>query len=160
MKPVLLLIFTFGIFMEANSQIKLGQTAPDLSLPDMNGNQVGLSHLRGKVILIDFWASWCAPCRRNNPNLVRLYKKYHELGLEIYGISIDNNGEHWKEAVQQDKMDWIQVNDDKGWDASSVNLYGINAIPASFLVDKQRIVRQIDLSARHLEMEIKSLLKK
>jgi peroxiredoxin len=160
MKAVLLLIFTLVIAMEANSQIKPGQLAPELSLPDTHGNLVQLSHLRGKVILIDFWASWCAPCRRNNPNLVKLYRKYHDLGLEIYGISIDNNEDHWKEAVQKDKMDWIQVNDDRGWDASSAIAYGIDAIPASFLVDKQGIIRQMDLSGRHLEIEVKSLLKK
>ena len=160
MKAIFLSIFTLVMAMEANSQIKPGQLAPELSLPDTHGDQVQLSQLRGKVVLIDFWASWCGPCRRNNPNLVRLYKKYHDMGLEIYGISIDDNEEHWKEAVRVDKMDWIQVNDDKGWDASSVNAYGINAIPASFLVDKQGIIRQMDLSGRHLEIEVKSLLKK
>ena len=147
-------------YMAGFSQIQTGQAAPELSLPGRNGEIVHLSDLKGKVVLIDFWASWCGPCRRNNPNLVRLYNKYHEKGLEIYGISLDDNTSNWKEAVQHDRLEWIQVNDNKGWDAPSTLLYGVDAIPASFLVDKNGIVQKKDIGGGHLESEIKSLLKK
>jgi peroxiredoxin len=142
------------------AQVKKGQPAPQISLSDMTGAQVSLSDLKGKVVLIDFWASWCGPCRFNNPRLVKLYQKYHENGFEILGVSVDNNGLNWKEAVRQDKLDWIQVNDNKGWDGSAAKTYDVNAIPASFLVDKDGVIRAIDMEGRALESKIKSLLKK
>ena len=145
--------------MPVFAQIKVGQPAPELSLPDLQGNRVSLSALKGKLVLIDFWASWCGPCRQNNPHLVRLYRKYHDKGLEIYGISIDDNPEAWKKAVSQDKLTWIQVNDIKGWDAPSAILYGVDAIPASCLIDREGVVRKINAVGWDLESEIKKCLK-
>jgi len=147
------------IYMAGFSQIKTGEPAPELSLPGQNGEIVRLSDLKGRVVLIDFWASWCGPCRKNNPHLVRLYHKYHERGLEIYGVSIDDNMSSWKQAVQHDQLEWVQVNDSKGWDAPSTILYGVDAIPASFLLDKNGIIKNKDLVGSNLEQAIKSLLK-
>jgi peroxiredoxin len=154
-------IFLFLIIMHSNafSQMTTGNAATEISLPDRDGNLTSLSALKGKVVLIDFWASWCGPCRRNNPHLVRLYKKYHGKGLEIYGVSLDNDHSSWKEAVEHDKLGWIQVIDDKGWDASSALAYGVEMIPSSFLIDKTGVIRKVNAEGWPLEVEIKALLK-
>jgi peroxiredoxin len=150
-----LMILSLNLF----SQMIPGQTAADLQLPDMNGKMVSLSELKGKVVLIDFWASWCGPCRHNNPRLVKLYNKYHEKGLEIYGVSLDEDAESWKKAVHHDKLVWIQVLDDKGWDGPSAAVYRVNMIPSSFLIDRQGVIRTINLEGPELESSVKDLLK-
>ena len=150
-----LLILSVNVF----SQMRPGQTAAELSLPDLQGQAVSLSALKGKVVLIDFWASWCGPCRHNNPRLVKLYNKYHDKGLEIYGVSLDENSEDWKKAVQHDKLKWIQVIDDKGWEAPSAAAYGVDMIPSSFLIDRQGIIRYVNAEGSELEVRVKDLLK-
>ncbi len=159
MKKYFFLLILISFRMTVFSQIQAGQQAPELSLPDVNGKVVHLSDLKGKVVLIDFWASWCGPCRRNNPHLVRLYNKYHNKGLEIYGVSIDDKPTSWKDAIAHDKLGWIQVNDEKGWDAPSALAYGVDAIPASFLLNKDGVVQKVNLAGSDLESEIKTLLK-
>jgi peroxiredoxin len=160
--PVILLASALGLTASAQPaqpKPRAGQLAPGVSLPGMDGKMVRLADLKGTVVLIDFWASWCGPCRRNNPHLVKLYKKYHEKGLEILGVSLDENGQDWKGAVQQDGLGWLQVNDNKGWNAASAAIYGVDAIPASFLIGKDGVVRGVDLVGWELESEIKRLLK-
>jgi peroxiredoxin len=159
MKNILLTVIAMALVMAISAQAKKGEPAPGISLPDLQGNTVNLSDLKGKVVLIDFWASWCGPCRANNPRLVKLYRKYHDNGFEILGVSVDNNAMYWRAAVQQDNLDWIQVNDNKGWDASSTTAYNVNAIPASFLIDKEGVIRAVDMDGRALEAKIKALLK-
>jgi peroxiredoxin len=136
-----------------------GQSVVDLSLPDLNGKMVSLSELKGKVVLIDFWASWCGPCRHNNPHLVKLYNKYHSKGLEIFGISLDEDIDDWKKAVRHDKLIWIQVIDDKGWQAPSAYAFGVDMIPTSFLIDRQGVIRTINAEGADLESNIRDLLK-
>jgi peroxiredoxin len=150
-----LMIISLNLF----SQMRTGQNATDLSLPDLNGKMVTLTDLKGKVVLIDFWASWCGPCRHNNPRLLKLYKKYHDKGFEIYGISLDEDIDSWKKAVHQDKLIWIQVIDDKGWAASSASIYGVDYIPSSFLIDRQGVIRTINAEGSGLENSLKDLLK-
>ena len=140
-------------------QPKVNEPAPEISLPDIDGKTINLTSLKGKVVLIDFWASWCGPCRKNNPHLVKFYKRYHPKGLEIIGISIDENPDAWKNAVEKDKLSWIQLNDNKGWSASSSNSYNVDAIPASFLIDKKGIIHSINLVGWNLEVEVRQLLK-
>ena len=159
MKNLLFLWLLLTISLAGFSQPKKGKPAPEIALLNMEGNRVSLSDLKGRVVLIDFWASWCGPCRYNNPRLAKLYLKYHEKGFEILGVSLDNNPYSWKQAVQQDKLEWLQVNDNQGWDASVAKLYQVNAIPVSFLVDREGIIREIDVEGRALESKIKSLLK-
>jgi len=148
-----------GISLNLFSQMRSGFTAVNLSLPDINGKTISLSELHGKVVLIDFWASWCGPCRRNNPRLVKLYNKYHQKGLEIYGVSLDENVNSWKNAVKHDKLEWIQVIDDKGWDSAAATLYGVDMIPSSFLLDRGGIIRTVNAEGPDLENSVRDLLK-
>lgn len=159
MNRICFTLFLMAVSLNLFSQMRPGQIAADLSLPDLNGKPVSLSELKGKVILIDFWASWCGPCRHNNPRLVKLYSKYHGKGLEIYGISLDEDIESWKKAVHHDKLLWIQVIDDKGWEAQSASVYGVDAIPSSFLIDKQGVIRFINTEGPELENNVRDLLK-
>jgi peroxiredoxin len=159
MKKSLFLLILIGMAMPLFSQLKTGQQAPELFLPDSSGQTIPLSALKGQVVLLDFWASWCEPCRRNNPHLVRLYQKYRSKGLAIYGVSIDANQLAWRQAIREDKLTWIQVNDEKGWEAPSAQAYGVDAIPASFLMNRDGIVEKINPSVRGLEAQIRHLLK-
>jgi peroxiredoxin len=159
MNRICLSLFLLLLSLNLFSQMGPGQTAADLSLPDLNGKMVTLSELRGKVILIDFWASWCGPCRHNNPRLLKLYNKYHSKGLEIYGISLDEDMSDWKKAVHHDRLLWIQVIDDKGWEAPSASAYGVDMIPSSFLVDKQGVIRIVNAEGPELESSVRDLLK-
>jgi peroxiredoxin len=159
MNRICFTLFLMVISLNLFSQMKPGQTAADLSLPDLNGKLVSLSDLKGKVVLIDFWASWCGPCRHNNPHLVKLYNKYHGKGLEIYGVSLDENMNNWKKAVHHDKLAWIQVIDDKGWEAPSASSYGVDMIPSSFLIDRRGVIRTINAEGPELESSVRDLLK-
>lgn len=159
MNRICFTLFCMGLSLNLFSQMTPGQTAAEISLPDMTGKAVSLSEFKGKVVLIDFWASWCGPCRRNNPRLVKLYNKYHEKGLEIYGVSLDEDSGDWKKAVQHDKISWIQVIDDKGWQSPAASLYGVDMIPSSFLLDRGGIIRTINAEGPDLESSIKHLLK-
>jgi peroxiredoxin len=145
--------------MALQAQVKKGQQAPDINLPGLSDTAISLSSLKGKVVLLDFWASWCGPCRHNNPNLVKLYQAYHDKGFEIFSVSLDKDKGDWKDAIRHDKLDWIQVVDQKGWYASSTIAYGVDAIPASFLLDRNGVVRAVNKEGRELEYEVGRLLK-
>ena len=159
MNRIFFTVFLMAITSNLFSQMRIGEDATELSLPDQTGKMVSLSELKGKVILIDFWASWCGPCRQNNPHLIKLYNKFHDKGLEIYGISLDEEVSNWKKAVRHDKLSWVQVIDDKGWEAQSAAKYGVDMIPSSFLIDKQGVIRAINIEGSELENNIKELLK-
>jgi thiol-disulfide isomerase/thioredoxin len=116
--------------------------------------------MKGKVVLVDFWASWCGPCRKNNPNLVALYSKYKAQGLEILGVSIDKSKSDWTKAIEKDGLTWLQVLDPGGWNAQSTLDYGVDAIPASFLIDKAGVIRGVNLEGRELEATIRKLVGK
>ena len=146
--------------LTAFSQAKKNMAAPELSLPSTDNKIINLSELKGKVVILDFWASWCEPCRENNPHLVKLYKKYHDKGFEILSVSLDSNSADWKKAIAQDKMEWLQVNDSRGWNAACVTTFDVEAIPTMFLINKKGIVSDINLIGWRLEEKIKSLLKK
>ena len=146
---------------ESNSSkvgIRVGETAPEINLPDVNGKSISLYSLRGQYVLIDFWASWCGPCRFENPNLINLYKKYKDKGLEIYGVSLDEDKEKWERAIQKDGITWLQVSDLQHWNSSVVPLYKLEGIPASFLLDKKGIIVASYLRGEHLEEKVKELI--
>lgn len=137
--------------------LDLGGMAPNIALKNPDGQVVELESLRGKYVLIDFWASWCGPCRRENPNVVRMYQKYHDKGFEIYSVSLDNNAGKWKAAIQQDGLGWIHVSDLRGWQSSAAQLYQIHSIPSTVLLDdKGRIIAK-DLRGASLEAKLKEI---
>jgi len=123
--------------LNSYAQPKIGEQVQEIALKNVNGETEKLSDLRGKLVLIDFWASWCGPCRHSNKDLVKLYSKYKAKGFEIYGISIDDNAEAWKKAIISDQITWKQVNDQGGWESSLANAWKIGVIPSSFLIDKE-----------------------
>jgi peroxiredoxin len=135
-----------------------GAEAPDIALQSPEGEVVKLSSLRGKVVLIDFWASWCGPCRRENPNVVRLYNRYKDKGFEIYGVSLDNSADKWKAAIAKDGLTWYHVSDLKGWKSSAAKLYKVNAIPQTFLIDKEGKIIKAGLRGVQLEQALAQLL--
>jgi len=159
MNRIYITLFLLIISLNLFSQMRTGQNAADLSLPDLEGKTVSLSEFKGKVVLLDFWASWCGPCRHNNPRLVKLYNKFHDKGFEIYGVSLDEDTKSWKKAVHIDKLRWVQVIDDKGWEATSNATYGIDFIPSSFLIDRNGVIRTINAEGPELESSVMDLLK-
>lgn len=137
-----------------------GSEAPDIKLKTPEGKELALSSLRGKVVLVDFWASWCAPCRRENPNLVRIYAKHKNEGFEILGVSLDDNANAWKNAITQDGLAWPQVSELKKWDSGVVKDYHIDAIPFSVLIDAEGKIIAKGLRAEDLELKIQQALRK
>lgn len=137
----------------------INQMAPDFTLADVNDKPVTLSSLRGKYVLIDFWASWCGPCRRENPNLVKSYKAYNKKGFEIVGVSLDNPGEKdaWLGAIKKDGLTWLQLSDLKGWESAVAGQYGIMAIPMNFLLDPEGRIIGKGLRGADLEAKLASL---
>ncbi len=140
------------------AQVLIGQMAPEISLPDTQDSIKSLHSLKGKVVMIDFWASWCGPCRASNPNVVRLYKKYKDKGFEVFGVSIDSKKSAWIKAIKRDKINYLQVNDNGGWAAETAVTYDVNAIPTTFLVDKKGVIAAVDLEGESLESKILELL--
>lgn len=114
-----------------------GAMAPEIDLPTPEGNNIKLSDLRGKIVLIDFWASWCGPCRRENPNVVRVYEKYKDKGFEILGVSLDRDRARWVQAIEQDGLEWLHVSDLKFWQSVAAQTYGVSGIPYTVLVDRE-----------------------
>jgi peroxiredoxin len=158
MKKVFLALGIILVSVITQAQIKIGAAAPEISLPDVNGNTISLSSLKGKVVLVDFWASWCGPCRHANPSVVRLYKKYKDQGFEVFGVSIDSKKAAWIKAIKQDKIKYTQVNDNGGWNSSVAATYGVDQIPTSFLLDKNGNVFAIDAEGKELDKLVKQLV--
>lgn len=157
MKNVLFVI-TLLFSLHTSAQVSIGQAAPEIELPGINDNIIKLSSFQGKVVLIDFWASWCGPCRASNPFVIKLYNKYKAQGFEVFGVSIDSKKAAWLQAIAADKITYTQVNDNGGWRASVTDTYGISAIPTTFLLDKTGKIIAIDLEGKELEKRLKSIL--
>jgi peroxiredoxin len=138
--------------------VAVGQAAPDITLPSPDGKNVSLSSLRGKYVLIDFWASWCGPCRQENPNVVRMYNKYKDKGFEIFGVSLDESRDKWLKAIAMDKLTWPHVSDLKGWSSAAAQAYNIQAIPQTLLLDKEGKIIAKNLRGKALEDKLASLL--
>lgn len=144
-----------------NGVLVAGMAAPDVQMKDRNGNVRKLSDLRGKVVLLDFWASWCRPCRMENPNVVRLYHKYHADGFEVFSVSLDNNRDAWLKAIQDDGLVWENhVSDLKGWTSSGGKLYGVASIPATVLIAPDGTIIARNLRGPDLEAKLKEIFGK
>jgi peroxiredoxin len=153
----LILSITF-LSLRAGAQVAQGHSAPDIALPDVNGDTLHLNSFKGKVVLLDFWASWCRPCRAANKDLVKVYARYHQKGFEIYSVSIDEESHQWKDAIKKDKITWKQVIDPKGWYAHTAVSWNIDAIPTTFLINKKGVLVAMDMEGRDLEKAIDDLL--
>ncbi|RLD30778.1 MAG: hypothetical protein DRI73_09920, partial [Bacteroidetes bacterium] len=144
-----------------NNMIGVGSLPPEIALPSPKGDTIKLSSTRGKVVLLDFWASWCSPCRMENPNLVSNYKKYHSQGFEIYQVSLDKTKENWMAGIKDDHLqDWLHVSDLKFWQSSVVPMYKIQGIPASFLLDREGKVIATNLRGNALGAKLQEIFGK
>ena len=136
----------------------IGNPAPEFTMNDPAGNQIKLSGFRGKFLLIDFWASWCGPCRAENPNVVKVYHQYHPKGFEILGVSLDDKKDNWEKSIRKDRLNWTQVSDLKGWKNNAAVQYGVNAIPTNFLLDKEGKIIAKGLRGEELGKKLHELM--
>jgi peroxiredoxin len=159
MKKISLILFLSFLMATAIAQNKVGDVASNFELPNVKDSTINLNSFKGNVVLIDFWASWCGPCRASNPSVVRLYNKYKTKGFIVFGVSIDSKKNNWLKAIKQDKITYTQVNDNAGWNSKIAAAYGVNQIPTTFLLNKEGKIIAIDLEGKLLEQKIMALLK-
>jgi thiol-disulfide isomerase/thioredoxin len=138
--------------------VAIGQPFTDIVMEDPDGNVRKLSELKGKLVLVDFWASWCSPCRRENPNVVALYNDYKDKNFEIFGVSFDTNEKKWIQAIEDDGLTWYHVSDLNGWESAAGKLYGVRAIPHTVLISPEGIIIEKNLRGEALRNKIKELL--
>lgn len=143
---------------EADKNTSIGATAPNFSGPNPEGETLELNKLLGKATLVDFWAAWCRPCRAENPNIVSVYKKYHDKGLNIVGVSLDRTADAWKKAIEDDGLVWNHISNIAYFDDEIAKLYNVDAIPAAFLLDENGVIVAKNLRGPALEQKVAELL--
>ncbi len=167
MKKILFLAFALVVSFYAGAQnigTRVGDLAPEISLPTPNGDTVKLSSLRGKMVLIDFWASWCGPCRKENPNVVKAFNEYKDKyfqagdGFTIYGVSLDKSDEQWKKAIENDKLTWTNVSDLQYWNSEAGRVYQVSSIPCNFLIDGNGVIVAKNLRGEALEQTLEKYI--
>lgn len=163
----LLFFLSFPEFgAQPKSGLEIGNKAPEISLKNPNGEQLSLSELKGKVVLISFWASWCGPCRRESPNYVAIYNEFKNKQFKngndftIFSVSLDRNADAWKKAIQDDALAWnTHVSDLAGWQSDAARLYGINSIPSNVLISGDGIILAKNIKGEELSQFLKQLIR-
>jgi peroxiredoxin len=151
------------VFTEFVNKLKvtaIGQAAPEISLPNPQGQIVKLSSMKGKYVLVDFWAKWCGPCRQENPNVVKAYNKYKDKGFTVYGVSLDRNKEDWLKAIQEDNLTWTHVSDLKFWQSEAAKTYNVTGIPFSILLDPNGVIIGKNLRGEALDNKLAEIFDK
>jgi peroxiredoxin len=147
------------VITQYNAAPHIGGMAPEINFPDTSGKPFALSSLRGKYVLIDFWASWCGPCRGENPNVVKAYNEFKDKNFTVLGVSLDSNKRDWIDAINADKLTWNHVSDLQNWNSAAVNLYNFNSIPYNVLIDPQGKIIAFSLRGDELENKLTEVLK-